>query len=164
MNELPESNPLRDRLLIPTNWSEALAALQGHKQSRITWEYTGNHDVKPLAELLGGSEPIPPFVRKKLSLLLMPREDYKGGKLIYKKPATREIERRARYRKVIDAKRYIYELMYKREPKMKFDAAVEEAAKNFKMSPSWARNLKPLTPEELFTKLSAMFDEATLQP
>ena len=164
MKEGSAKNPLRERLLLPANWSDALAALQGHKQSGITWEYTGNHDVKPLAELLGGSEPIPQSVRDTLSRLLVPCKGHMGGKLIYKKPGPRGIELKKRLLKEINAKKYIYELMHEREAKMKFDAAVEEAAEKFRMSKSWARNLKTLTPEKVFSKLSAVFDEATLQP
>ena len=164
MNELTESNPLRDRLRLQPNWSEALEALQGHKQSGIRWEYNGKHDAKPLAELLRGSEPIPQAVREILSRLLVPRKGHIGGKLIYKKPGPRAIELQKRLRKEIDAKQYIYELMHEGEPTMKFDAAVEEAAEKFRMSKSWARNLKTLTPKMVFSKLSAVFDEATLQP
>jgi len=86
MNSELEENPLRDRLLLPKNWSDALAALQGHQAEGIRWRYVGKHDPKPLAALLGGSEPIPQYVRETLSRLLAPPKGYQGGKLIYKNP------------------------------------------------------------------------------
>jgi hypothetical protein len=161
MNSVSEENPLGDRLSLPKNWSDALAALQGHQSEGIRWRYVGKHDPKPLAALLGGSEPIPQYVRETLSRLLAPPKGYQGGKLKYAKPQKRSINLEKRHRTEIDALRYIHELMQVREPRTIFDAAGK-----FGMSKAWARNLKAkaLTQEELLSKLSEALDAGTLLP
>jgi hypothetical protein len=164
MNSELEENPLRDRLLLPKNWSDALAALQGHQAEGIRWRYVGKHDPKPLGALLGGSEPIPQYVRETLSRLLAPPKGYQGGKLIYKKPGTRSIKLEERHRTEMEAKRYIYELMYVKEPRLMFEAAVYYASEKYGWSIGWAKNLKALTQEELFSKLSEGHDPGTLLP
>ena len=166
MNSASEENPLVDRLFLPKNWSDALAALQGHQAEGIRWRYVGKQDPKPLAALLGGSEPIPQYVRETLSLLLVPPKGYQGGKLKYVKPQKRSINLEKRYRTEMEALRYIHELMHMREPRTIFDAAVEDAADKYGMSKAWARNLKAkaLTPEELILKLSDVLDAGTLLP
>ena len=164
MNSELEENPLRDRLLLEKSWSDALAALQGHQSEGIRWRYVGKHDPKPLAALLGGSEPIPQYVRETLSRLLAPPKGYQGGKLIYKKPGTRSIKMEKRHRTEMEAKRYIYELMHVKEPRLMFDAAVYAASEKYGLSIGWARNLKALTQEELFSKLFEALDSGTLLP
>ena len=164
MIKVSKKAPLRDRLMLPENWSDALAALQGHKQEGIRWRYTGKHDAKPLAELLKGTEPIPEYVRDVLGRLLAPPRGYQGGKLKYIKPSKRAVDLERRHRREIDAKRYIYELMHVNEPHTKFDTAIELAAKKFRMSQSWAKNLKALSLEKLLLKLSTSLDEGTLLP
>ena len=164
MNSELKKNPLRDRLLLPKNWSDALAALQGHQAEGIRWRYVGKHDPKPLAALLGGSEPIPQYVRETLSRLLAPPKGYQGGKLIYKKPGTRSINLEKRHRTEMEAKRYIYELMHVKEPRLRFEAAVHSATEKYRLSIGWAKNLKALTQEELFSKLFEALDSGTLLP
>ena len=164
MNSELEENPLRDRLLLEKSWSDALAALQGHQSEGIRWRYVDKHDPKPLAELLEGSEPIPQYVRETLSRLLAPSKGYQGGKLIYKKPGTRSINLEKRHRTEMEAKRYIYELMYVKEPRLMFEAAVYCAHEKYGLSIGWAKNLKALTQEELFSKLSERHDPGTLLP
>lgn len=82
MTERPGLSDLRERLLLPSEWSEALAALQGHEPEGISWKYTGVHDPKPIAKLLQGNEDIPNYIRKTLGRLLAPPSEYVGGRPI----------------------------------------------------------------------------------
>jgi len=156
--------PLRDRLLLTDEWSHALASLQGHKRAGIAWEYVGKHDMKPIAELLKGAEPIPQYVRDTLSRLLNPPKGYQGGKFKYLKPSKRAIQRRNRLNKEMHAYEYIRDLVEVKKPKTKFDTAVEMAAKKYGMSLSWARNLKKITADNWFSSLFDTLDPGTLLP
>lgn len=159
-----ELKKLRDRFFLPTHWSSALAALQGHKPSGISWEYVGNHDAKPISELLKGTEPIPQYVRDTLSRLLVPPKGYLGGKLKYIKPSNRAIQLRKRLQKEMKAYHFIRELTEKKTPKTKFDTAVEMAAEKYRMSRSWARNLNSLTKYQWLSLLQKSLDPGTLVP
>ena len=156
-----EANPLRDRLLLPEAWSDALAALQGHERCGISWEYVGKHNPQWLADLLAGDDPIPQYVRETLSRLLLPPKGYIGGRLSYSAPKKRAIHFRASLSKSEQAKLYIADRMNAGE---KFDTAVKEAAAKFGMSVGWARNLKPADSTKALSKLKQKLDHGTLQP
>lgn len=161
MTERSDLSALRERLLLPPEWSEALAALQGHEAEGISWKYTGIHDPKPIAKLLQGNGDIPDYVRKTLGRLLAPPSEYVGGRLIYKEPNKRAMDTRT---KLSRDHRAIILIAQLRGGGEKFESAVEIAAKKFKMSAGWAKSLSQDDYETKLEELLKMLDPGTLQP
>ena len=72
-------------------WKAALLALQGWDPSSKT--YKAQSEPRHLAELLMAGEPMPIAVSQMLATMLLPHDDWKGGRLSFQRPKSENLEK-----------------------------------------------------------------------
>jgi hypothetical protein len=150
-----------ERLALPREWSATLDACQGIRRSGLAWEYTGKHDVKPLARMLASGEPVPAYVVRVIATLLDPPKTRWCGRLRFEPPPKRAIEfwkNKGRERR---AKIDLGEL---RNQGMPFKKAIHQVAKKYRRSESWVANLRPVDDKRDIAEALLRLDPTTLKP
>ena len=150
-----------DRIQLPKEWSDAIDALQGVKRAGLGWEYTGKHDVKPLAHMLRSGQPVPQYVAKIISIHLVPPKSRWCGKLRYESPPRRAIDFWTNKRRERRAKAELDEL---RSQAMPFKQAVHQVAKKYRRSESWVANLRAVDDERVIAETTRRLDPTTFLP
>jgi len=150
-----------ERLRLPKEWSDAIDALQAVRRVGLGWEYTGKHNLMPLAKMLNSGEPVPPYVAKIISIHLAPPKGRWCGKLRYEPPPPRAINFWKKKRRERNAKIDIENLCKGGE---KYETAINIVAEKNRRSKSWARNLPPIDDDRDIAEAMRRLDPSNLLP
>jgi len=150
-----------DRIHLPKEWSDAINALQGVTRVGLGWEYTGKHDVKPLAHMLKSGEPVPQYVAKIISIHLAPPKSRWCGKLRYESPPPRAIDF---WKNKNRERRAKIDLDKLRSQAIPFKEAVHQIAKKYRRSESWVANLPAVDDDRVIAETGRRLDPITFLP
>ena len=89
--EQDETLSVRDEEDYDPKWKAALLALQGWDPSSKT--YKGESNPRLMAELLMAGEPMPIAVSQILATMLLPHDEWKGGRLSFHRPKSENFEK-----------------------------------------------------------------------